>query len=275
MGRISASIVTYFTPPGELETCVASLAGAERIWVVDNAADPAMEALCMRLSHPSLTYIPSENRGYGAGHNQAITKALAAGMDYHLVVNSDVTFDPVMLSRAVAIMEGNPGIGILHPRLRYPSGAEQFTVRLIPSPLDLIAHRFIPRGFVRASMNRYELRAHPRDRELQAAPYVQGSFMLFSAGALRALRDADGCFFDERFFMYPEDIDISRRIAAAGLSVAYEPDIEAIHNHRAASRRPGRMLAVHITNMIRYFNKWGWLSDPTRRKLNSLTLSKL
>lgn len=275
MGHITASIVTYHTPPGELEACVASLSGAERVWVVDNASDPGMEARCKALDHPSIIYIPAENRGYGAGHNRAIIEALASGADYHLVVNSDVTFSPEMLSRAVAAMETRPEIGLLHPRLRYPSGRDQYSVRLIPAPSDLIAHRFIPGRLVRRKMDRYELREHPRHEKLIAAPYVQGSFMLFRADALRDLEERDGFFFDERFFMYPEDIDISRRIAATGRSVAYEPSVEATHNHRAASRKIGRMLAVHAINMIRYFNKWGWFRDPLRSQLNALTLSKL
>lgn len=275
MGQITASIVTYHTPPGELEACVASLARAERVWVIDNASDPGMVARCKAIAHPSIVYIPAENRGYGAGHNIAISEALAGGTDFHLVVNSDVTFEPFMLTRAADILDSLPYTGLLHPRLRYPSGEEQYSVRLLPTPLDLIAHRFLPRRLVSRLMDRYELRAHPRDKELIATPYVQGSFMLFSADALRDLKDRYGYFFDERFFMYPEDIDISRRIASTERDVAYEPAVEAIHNHRAASRRSLRMLAVHAVNMTRYFNKWGWFYDPERRQLNSLTLSKL
>lgn len=267
--KITASIVTFHTPADELRACLDSLAEADAVWVVDNSADAATEALCRE--YLRVTYLPSDNVGYGAGHNKAIRRALDAGADYHLVVNSDVTFDPAMLRRAAAAMAADPGIGLMHPRLRYPSGEEQWTVRLVPSPLDLLAHRFMPRRILRRRMDRYELRGHDRSRPLSPVAYVQGSFMLVSAEALRRVG-----LFDERFFMYPEDIDLSRRVASAnGLRAVYDPAFEAVHAHRAASRHSLRMLAVHALNIIRYFNKWGWAFDSRRRRLNTQTLAAL
>ncbi|MCM1028070.1 MAG: glycosyltransferase family 2 protein [Pseudoflavonifractor sp.] len=272
----TASIVTYHTPLDELDACLASLAEAGHVWVVDNASSPATEEHCRSIGNPHISYIPSKNDGYGAGHNQAIARALEAGTQFHLVVNSDVAFAPEMLPRAIGIMKSHGDIGLLHPRLHFPSGEEQYTMRLIPTPADLLLHRFIPRRWARRRMDRYELRRHPRTQELLgAAPYFQGSFMLFSAKALEDLRRRDGYYFDERFFMYPEDIDISRRVATLGLSLAYEPSIEAIHAHRAASRHPGKMLWIHALNMARYFNKWGWVIDPGRKSLNTQTLSRI
>lgn len=271
MATITASIVTYRTPASDLDSCVASLAEASTVWIIDNAADSATAARCAgyRGAGQRVVYCESANVGYGAAHNTAIRRAIDEGADYHLVVNADVSFSPLTLRRAVDFMESRRDVALLHPRLRYPSGREQYTVRLVPSPFDLIAHRFLPRRMVRRRMDRYELRAHDRSRELECA-YVQGSFMLLRTAALR-----DTGLFDERFFMYPEDIDLSRRIAASGQwKVLYAPQFEAVHAHAAASRRPGRMLCVHITNMVRYFNKWGWFHDPVRRRLNRYTLSQ-
>lgn len=267
--KITASIVTFRTPAAELRGCLDSLAEAERVWVVDNSADAATEAVCRDYS--GAEYVASDNRGYGTGHNQALRRALDCGADFHLVVNSDVTFCPGMLSSAAAFMAADPTIGLLHPRMRYPSGEEQMTVRLVPSPADLIIHRFVPRSWARRRMDRYELRWHDRSMPIGRVAYVQGSFMLMSAEALRRAG-----LFDERYFMYPEDIDLSRRIASVpGLRAVYAPQFEAVHAHRAASRRSLRMLAVHAVNIIRYFNKWGWACDSDRRRLNSLTLAAL
>ncbi len=268
MSRLTASIVTYHTPFADLDAAIASLAGAERIWIVDNASEAAMAEHC-RSFGPHIIYIGSENIGYGGGHNIAIREALASGADYHLVVNADVRFDPAMTTRAVSFMDSRPEIGLLHPRLRYPSGIDQYTVRLLPSPLDLIARRFLPRRLFGRRLRKYELKSLCRDREIEAA-YVQGSFMLLRAETLRECG-----LFDERFFMYPEDIDLSRRIAASERwKVVYSPRFEAIHDHAAASYRSARMLGIHIVNMIRYFNKWGWVADPFRRCSNRAVLSQ-
>lgn len=92
--------------------------------------------------------------------------------------------------------------------------------------------------------------------------YLLGSFLFFRMSALTA---SGG--FDERFFMYPEDIDITRRMTHLG-KVLYWPRVSIIHEHAAASRHSARMLRIHITNMFRYFNKWGWLFDKERRIAN-------
>ena len=82
---------------------------------------------------------------------------------------------------------------------------------------------------------------------------------------MKALCDIGG--FDERFFMYPEDIDLTRRIHQQYRTM-YVPFVTVVHHHRAASYKSPRMLRIHIVNMIRYFNKWGWLFDAERRRIN-------
>ena len=78
--------------------------------------------------------------------------------------------------------------------------------------------------------------------------------------------------FDERFFMYPEDIDITRRIFSAGYRTVYYPEAEIIHNHMQGSYHNFRLFMIHIVNMIRYFNKWGWLFDGERKRINQKIL---
>ena len=73
--------------------------------------------------------------------------------------------------------------------------------------------------------------------------------------------------FDERFFMYGEDLDLSRRMHRQYKTIYY-PDAAVVHAHRAESYHSGKMLWVHIENIAIYFNKWGWFFDPERRKVN-------
>ena len=73
--------------------------------------------------------------------------------------------------------------------------------------------------------------------------------------------------FDPRFFMYPEDIDLTRRMHRLGHTV-YWPHATIVHAHRAESKRSARMRRIHIVNMMRYFRKWGFFFDSERRHVN-------
>ena len=96
-------------------------------------------------------------------------------------------------------------------------------------------------------------------------PFAQVSFLVIRTPLFKEL---DG--FDERYFMYPEDIDLTRTIHRDYLTLYY-PAITIVHNHKKASYQSWRMLWVHIVNMCRYFNKWGWLFDAERRQFNTET----
>lgn len=258
---LTASVVTYHTDLEELRQCIESVgrSSAERLYVVDNSSDEAIRDLCG--SYAFVSYIPSDNRGYGAGHNQAIRQVALLGSRYHLVINSDIEFDPADLQQLTAYMDGNGNVGAVQPRIVNPDGSLQYTVRMLPTPFDLIIRRFMPRGWFDKRRQRYELRHLDHDREFDVA-YHQGSFMMLR---MKALCDIGG--FDERFFMYPEDIDLTRRIHQQYRTM-YVPFVTVVHHHRAASYKSPRMLRIHIVNMIRYFNKWGWLFDAERRRIN-------
>lgn len=217
---------------------------------------------------PGVIYIPSDNGGYGAGHNKALRRSLDSGCGYHLVLNSDVEFSPDILNRAVAYMDAHHEVALVHPRLTYPDGREQYTARMLPTPLDVFARRFLPGFLFRARDRRYTLAFVDR-AETVNVPYVQGSFMLMRC---RALEETG--LFDTRFFMYPEDIDLTRRLHAR-YKTLYWPEIAAVHKHKASSYGNLKMLRVHIVNMIRYFNKWGWFFDGDRHRVNRALLQSL
>jgi GT2 family glycosyltransferase len=100
-------------------------------------------------------------------------------------------------------------------------------------------------------------------------PYLSGCFMLLRQSALQEIG-----LFDERFFMYPEDIDLTRRMAERYETI-YFPEVSVVHEHGAASYKSVRMLIVHVYNLVKYFNKWGWINDPIRERLNQRTLKNL
>ena len=82
---------------------------------------------------------------------QTDVSALAISADYHLVLNSDVRFNPDVLPRLIAVMNARKKIGQLQPRLVYPDGSRQPAVRMLPTPLDVFGRRFLPMAMTTAS----------------------------------------------------------------------------------------------------------------------------
>ncbi len=74
-------------------------------------------------------------------------------------------------------------------------------------------------------------------------------FMLFRSETYRA---AGG--FDEAYFLYYEDVDLCRRLRAAGKSIVYQPEAEVVHEARRASRRQPRLALHHLKSMLRFLS---------------------
>lgn len=240
---LNASIVTYRTPENQLRTITDILGRSpevRRVIVVDNTED---------------------NRGYGAAHNIAIRETIEEGLPYHLVVNADIRFEPEILSEMTAYMDEHPEVGSMMPRVVYPDGRLQYLCKLLPSPMDVFGRRFLPAKWNEKRNERFELRATGYDKEMNV-PYLSGCFMLLRTEALKEVG-----LFDERFFMYPEDIDLTRRIHRH-FQTLYYPRCTIIHDHAQGSYKSIKLLWIHIWNLCKYFTKWGWLFDKERRQFN-------
>lgn len=266
---VSASIVTYRTDCDELCHCIESLRknGVSPIFVSDNSPDDSLRDFCSGFDE--VEYIHNgRNIGYGAGHNVAIRKAIHLKSDYHLVINSDVYFGGGVIDRIVGYMDANADVAQLIPNVTYPDGKIQYVVRLLPTPADLIFRRFLPERWIQKRNTCYCLAFYDHSKPFDVA-YHQGSFMFFRTKCF----DTVGLF-DERFFMYPEDIDITRRMHRLYRTMFF-PAVTVVHAHKAASYKSVRMLAVHMVNMIKYFNKWGWFFDRERSVWNKNLLEQL
>lgn len=96
-------------------------------------------------------------------------------------------------------------------------------------------------------------------------PSLSGCFMFLRSTALK-----EAGLFDERFFMYMEDVDLCRRIGAVSQTVFF-PGCSVIHGYSKGSYKSARLFRLHLGSAIRYFNKWGWVFDRDRRERNRRT----
>lgn len=225
---VNCSIVTYRTEEAELSSIMKLLKGCPEVaevYVVDNTYD---------------------NVGYGRGHNKAFEKTFSTDAKYHLVVNTDIRFEPEVITRIVGFMDAHPDVGHLMPRVLNVDGTDQHLAKSLPSPWDLIHRRLF-------GSHRCEL-AFP-ETGFYDVRYLSGCFMFLRVDAMRRLKEKDGYLFDPRFFMYPEDIDFTRRMAQVARTV-YWPEVSIIHDHRRESYESLRMTRIHAWNMLKYFWKW-------------------
>jgi GT2 family glycosyltransferase len=265
---ITASVVAFRTPGPELSNCLELLRRScvSRVWVIDNSRCEYIREIVGRFE--GFCYIAGDNRGYGSGHNVALRGAAAEGADYHLVLNTDVDFEPESIARLCDYMDSHSDVGMAQPRIVDGNGRMLHSCRMLPTPSDLIVRRFTPVWFMTGRRSEYLLEHLDPDTE-HNIPYHQGSFMMLR---MEAVKQCGG--FDERFFLYPEDIDLTRRIHRSWRTM-YVPQPTVVHTHRAASYHSIRMLWVHIVNICRYFNKWGWLRDDERSRFNAPLRAKV
>lgn len=265
---ITVSIVTYKTDLEELSRCLQSLESSLilKIFIVDNSNQEYIANFCSQ--YANVTYLGGENVGYGAGHNRALQQVLNLDVKYHLILNSDVYFNPMVLGHLMEYMENHNDVGQLIPNVTYPNGDIQYVCRLLPTPIDLIFRRFLPKALSKKINNRFLLQFDDHKHAMNV-PFHMGCFMFFRVSALCRVG-----LFDESIFMYTEDIDITRRVHRHYRTM-YWPNVTIVHNHCAASYKNTKMLMIHIRSAIKYFNKWGWIWDKERKEWNKGLLKSL
>lgn len=265
---LSASIVLYNTDRKDIAECLESLgrhSATLQIYVIDNSPTNAL-ATCFKSGGIDYQHLPS-NPGFGAAHNVALAASRAAGFTYHLVLNADVRFETDVLTPMLAYMEAHSQVGQMMPRVQNPDGSIQRLCKLVPTPADLLFRRFLPQHLKAARNQRFELHDSGYER-IMFVPYLSGCFMLLRNSAIAEIGG-----FDERFFLYPEDIDLTRRMAERYDTIFF-PAVSVTHQHGAASYKSLKMLGIHVVNLVRYFSKWGWVRDPARDRLNARTLAQ-
>jgi GT2 family glycosyltransferase len=234
-----------------------------KVIIVDNSPEDSLKSLENLDARVSYIFNPS-NSGFGRGHNIAIKRSITLGSRYHLVLNPDVEFGREVIPYLLDTLGQNDSIGAVMPKIVFPDGRRQYLCKLLPTPLDLILRRFLPSSWQSPRVQSlYELQSIPLDR-ISDVPTLSGCFLLMRTCLLKQLGG-----FDERFFMYLEDVDLVRRVGAISRTV-FVPQVEIVHHYAKGSYKSARLLGYHIASAIRYFNKWGWVFDQEREVRNKL-----
>lgn len=261
---VTASVVTFNSNKKQLEELLDSFSRSSqsiRVTVVDNSATEELRSVVTGKGH---AYLHTErNVGFGSGHNLVMGQCLTRSK-YHVVVNPDIHFGEGVIHELYNFMENHPDVGLVMPSIRYPDGSPQGLCKLLPTPADLIVRRFLGRigkALFRKLGDRYELKSSDLTVPCEV-PCLSGCFMFIRSTELQRIG-----MFDERFFMYLEDVDLCRRIGRSSKCVYY-PGAFVTHAYAKGSYNDFGLLRHHAQSALRYFSKWGWFHDVERKRLN-------
>jgi hypothetical protein len=189
-----------------------------------------------RLAFPVRVLRNPKGKGFGANHNAAFVQCTTP---FYCVANPDIRLerDPFPALRETL---ADPGTGVVGPLVRSPAGAIEDSARRFPTLTSLFEKLYrAPAGPDYAA-----------EGDAIRVDWVAGMFMLFRSEAYRAVGG-----FDERFFLYYEDVDICLRLRSHDFATAFHPGVSVIHDARRASRRHPRLMAIHAASALRYLTR--------------------
>lgn len=222
----SVIIVSYNTRD-ILRACLESLytaigRRAIEVIVVDNASHDASADMVEREFPQALLLRSPTNLGFAAANNLGFKSAQGR---YVILLNPDAQVEADAFANAIERMDASPEVGMAGGRLVDGNGRDQPSARRFPSLLNEVlvisglAARF-PRSRLFGRFDRtWADPAQPADVD-----WVPGAFAIMRHDTLRAIGP-----FDERFFLYYEEVDLCRRFKAAGWQIWYWPDIVIRH----------------------------------------------
>lgn len=261
-------MIVNYDSGDHLRTCVAHLDASvgplkAEFVVVDNASrDGSLDGLD-DVNPDVRIIVNARNRGYGTACNQGSRAASAPCVCF---LNPDVVPQPGSIAALVESLDARPDVGVMGPRLLNPDGSYYPSCRVVPSMGVALGHAVFGlltenNRFTRA----YKLLDfdHSTEREVD---WVSGAAMM-----VRRLAFADVGGFDERYFMYVEDLDLCWRLTRAGWKAVYYPSAEMIHHVAGSSRRaPYTMIRHHHVSLMRF--AWKRARGPIRFLLLPLML---
>lgn len=216
------------------------------LYIVDNhSTDGTADYIAENF--PAVTLLRQiENKGFGAGHNVVLPLLQSK---YHVVINPDVLLPSDSITSIAEFLDASPDIGMVSPKICFEDGRPQILGRRDPNPYYLAASRLRGQGSAGRILRRYAMLDEDNNQafDIQNA---SGCFFMIRTELFAAIRG-----FDEKFFLYFEDCDLSRR-ARAKQRLVYYPGAVVLHEWHRESKKNKKLAMVQICSMLRYFYKW-------------------
>ncbi|CAD7811230.1 hypothetical protein CHRY9390_02322 [Chryseobacterium aquaeductus] len=268
--KVTASIVLYNSNPNEIEKlCLNIFEYFDTILLhlIDNSPNNQLKFLENLSKNINYIHLPN-NPGFGSAHNVAMQKAIDIDSKYHFVINPDIILIEDVFTPMLKYMENNIKIAMMMPKILNLDLSKQYLPKLLPTPIDLFLRKIKKPAFLYVKfINQYELR-FVDDKRIYEAPVLSGCFTLFRTSVLK-----EKGLYDDGFFMYFEDWDISRRIHSDYKTIIFQK-VSVIHEYESGANKNKKLFKIFIKSAVRYFNKWGWFFDKERKGINKKTLQQ-
>lgn len=245
--NISATIVLYKEDKKTLQKTIDSFLAtplSKKLFLIDNSPTNNLNSLA---NHPDIEYVfTGNNIGFGAAHNYVIEK-IKDYSDFHLVLNPDVTFKEKTITDLISEIKKQEHVSMIAPKVVFPNNAHQYTARKYPSFFDLIIRRL-------KILDKRIYEQEYRNKDLSKpffVEYLTGCFQLYKTADFVALNG-----FDERYFLYMEDVDICKKIDETGKKKLYYPAVTITHVLKQGSSKNLKLFFYHLSSAIKYFLKW-------------------
>lgn len=229
--------------------------------IVTDSGTSAKTRAVMEEYAPYVTFLQEKkNIGFGKSVNRALKRARGR---YIFIMNADIVISqPEELNKLIDYLRQNKEVGMVGPRLVNFDESHQPSAFRYYTPLIIALRRTflnrLPLG--KKTLDKFTLRHH-KNLLTAATPvdWIMGSAMLTKREHLERIG-----LFDERFFMYMEDVDLCRRFWEGGLKVMYYPLATLHHYHGGASRSQSiletlfnKYTRIHLVSAFKYFRKYG------------------
>ena len=190
----------------------------------------------------------STNAGFGTGHNTVLQKLTS---DYHFILNPDIQLKDDTLSDLADWMEANPDAVMCRPQLVFPDGKLQ-QLPLRRCGLCAIVYRQL--SFLKF-LSRFNDEYLMKGEDLTKPTEIEFCTGSFSCVKTSVFKDIGG--FDEKYFMYVEDADLTQKMRTRGKAYLV-PQYTAVHAWHRAAHRQIKPCLWQTGSMFRYFYKWGF-----------------
>jgi N-acetylglucosaminyl-diphospho-decaprenol L-rhamnosyltransferase len=186
----------------------------------------------------------SSPKGFGANHNAAFRRCHTP---FFCILNPDVRLHDDPFPRLAATLQASPDIALVAPLIRDASGRVEATSRRFPTPSIILR---------KALLGPPATADYAIGNGLVSPDWVGGMFMLVRSTAFSTVGG-----FDQRYFMYYEDVDLCARLRRAGYRIVLDSEVQAVHEARHDSHQRPRYFAWHLRSMLRF-----WFSPAYRNR---------
>lgn len=199
----------------------------------------------------------SQNPGYGRAVNQVVRALEEHGPlpMFVAALNTDLAWQRDTFESLLGWMLARPEVVLAVPQLVDQQGTPQLLCKRNPTLLGLFSRRFIPDWIKPSWLHRYDKWYVMADYDYTApfeAPYLSGCCMIMRTAAFMSVGG-----FDERFFLYLEDADLTRSLGHCGHTF-HLPIATVVHHWGRGNHHSRRLTLVNLHSAWLYFTKWGW-----------------